>query len=50
MENTMAKKQKKRIKKRNPEAKKLESPLFRQRIVPRKDKPKKIPPETNEWD
>lgn len=45
----MAKKKRKR-KPRNPEAQKLQSPLFRQRIVPKKAKAKDIPPDVEEWD
>jgi stalled ribosome alternative rescue factor ArfA len=44
----MAKRRKKR-KKRNPEAQVLGTTLFRQRIVPKKDKPKDIPPNIKEW-
>jgi stalled ribosome alternative rescue factor ArfA len=43
-------KNKKKPKKRNPEAIKLESTLFRQRVVPKKQKPKAIPPEVKEWE
>jgi hypothetical protein len=42
-------KRKKRPKKRNPEAKKLESPVFRQRVVPTRTKPKDVPPSIEEW-
>ena len=45
----MAKK-KKKLKKRNPEAKKLESPVFRQRVVPKGEKPKNTPPDVREWE
>ena len=45
----MAKKKTKPVK-RNPEAKKLESPLFRQRVVPKKERPKDIPPSEKEWE
>lgn len=41
---------KKKLKKRNPEAQALESPLFRQRVVPKKQKPKEVPPEMKEWE
>ena len=43
-------KRRKLPKKRNPEAQKLESPVFRQRIVPKKDKPKAKPPAIEEWE
>jgi len=43
-------KRKRKLKKRNPEAQKLRSPLFHQRVVPKKQKPKDKPPETKEWD
>lgn len=41
---------KKKLKKRNPEAQKLESPIFRQRIVPEKVKQKDSGPQIGEWD
>lgn len=46
----MKKKKKRRLKKRNPEAQKLESPLFRQRVVPNRERSKDIPPNVKEWE
>jgi hypothetical protein len=43
-------KKKKLPKNRNPEAKKLESPLFRQRVVPKKDRPRDKGPDEKEWE
>jgi stalled ribosome alternative rescue factor ArfA len=44
------KRKKRKIKKRNPEAQTLESPLFRQRVVPNKQRPKDIIPDVKEWE
>jgi stalled ribosome alternative rescue factor ArfA len=44
------KKKKRKLKKRNPEAQALVSPLFRQRVVPKKQKPKETPPDIKEWE